>query len=174
MGSLIALRVTLNYPDRILTSTLGGFGLERAKEKAMFGELADALESGKGIRPLIMALMPGGSIKPSDFGIEMSNRFFLAINDPKALAAIARSADSKDLEMSEGQLKTKLAAVNFPIQAVIGSEDPFRPTVDYLKKRMPALKVLVIDGADHVTAPMHKQFIQGLKDFLEKRRASQE
>jgi hypothetical protein len=57
--------------------------------------------------------------------------------------------------------------------ALIGETDPLRAGVDELKKRLPEVKVVVIDKADHMTAFGREEFVSGLKEFLDAHRAAQ-
>jgi hypothetical protein len=54
--------------------------------------------------------------------------------------------------------------------ALIGEADPLRAGVDELKKRLPELKVVVIDKADHMTTFIRGEFITALKGFLDAQR----
>src|SRR5262245_53921914 len=68
MGSVITARLALSHPDRVLTATLGGAGAARKDDKRMsdFAEkLADALEKGEGVGPLLEFLTPKGKAKPT-------------------------------------------------------------------------------------------------------------
>jgi pimeloyl-ACP methyl ester carboxylesterase len=164
MGGSIALQIVARYPERVRTATLGGSGLPLSERKKMMKELADSLEAGKGIGPLILALTPQNRPKPTEQQIKAINAVFLAANDSKALAAVVRGlAADKNLDLSEEQVK----AIKVPMFGVIGADDPIRKGVDELKKRLPELKVVVIDKADHITAYGREQFVNAIKDFLD-------
>jgi len=77
----------------LLTEALGGAGWSDPNDHSqeqLLNQLADSLEQGKGIGPLIVALNPVGAPLPTAQAIETTNEFFLASNDPLALAAVAR------------------------------------------------------------------------------------
>ncbi len=132
-------------------------------------ELADSLEKGKGLGPLILALTPKDRPKPTEQQIKAINTIFLAKNDSKALAALMRgSLNDKSQDLSEERIKS----IKVPMLAVIGSDDPIRRGVDELKKRLPELKVVVIDKADHITAYGREEFVNAIKDFLDAHRAA--
>jgi len=61
-------------------------------------------------------------------------------------------------------------AIKVPMLALIGEIDPLRAGVDALKKRLPDVKVVVIDKADHMTACVREEFISELKQFLDAHR----
>jgi pimeloyl-ACP methyl ester carboxylesterase len=164
MGGSITLQIVARYPERVRTATLGGSGLPLAERKKMMKELADSLEAGKGIGPLLLALTPQNRPKPTEQQIKAINAIFLATNDSKALAAVVRGlAADKNLDLSEEQVK----AIKVPMLAVIGADDPIRKGVDELKKRLPELKVVVIDKADHIATYGREQFVNAIKDFLD-------
>ena len=48
--------------------------------------------------------------------------------------------------------KEKLKANKVPTLALIGKNDPLKESVDLLKDHMGNLKIVVINGADHMTA----------------------
>jgi pimeloyl-ACP methyl ester carboxylesterase len=167
MGAIITAKLLVTHPDRVLTATLGGAGASRADDAEMLGfmgRMAESLEQGKGIGPLIEALTPPGKPKPSAEQVKAINKFFLAFNDPKALAAVARGW--KGLTVSDKQLK----ANRVPVLALIGADDPLKKGVDELRGRLADLKEVVIPGADHITAYTRAEFVQALRSFLEAHR----
>ena len=169
MGASITLQVAARYPERVRTATLGGMGLPDPGREKLMEALADSLEKGKGLGPLILALTPKDRPRPTAQQIEVINAMLLSRNDPKALAAVIRgSIQDKDLALSAEQVK----AIKVPMLALIGADDPLRAGVEALKKQLPDVKVVVIDKADHMTAFRQDEFVRGLKDFLDAHRAS--
>jgi pimeloyl-ACP methyl ester carboxylesterase len=165
MGGTIACKLLVTYPDRLLSVTLGGSGgLREGAVPGRYEVLADSLEQGKGFGPLVEALTPAGRPKPTAEQMELINRRLAATNDTKALAAVIRGM--KDLAVAEDRLK----ANRVPALALIGEIDPLKKGVDDLKERLPDLRVVVIAGADHVTAFTRPEFIKELKGFLDEHR----
>jgi pimeloyl-ACP methyl ester carboxylesterase len=167
MGAIITARLLVAHPDRLLTATLGGAGAARQGDKEMmrFVEgLADSLEKGKGIGPLIEALTPEGKPKPSAEQIEAINKFFTARNDVKALAAVGRGWPG--LAVSDKELQ----ANRVPVLALIGKNDPLKKGVDAMQGRLAGLKAVVVPG-DHLTAFVQPEFLQALRAFLDEHRA---
>jgi pimeloyl-ACP methyl ester carboxylesterase len=163
MGGMITCKLLVAHPDRLLSATLGGAGGLRAGTVPLrFEALAESLEQDKGFGPLIEALTPAGRPKPTPEQVEFVSRMLAAANDTKALAAVVRGF--KDLAVSDDELK----ANKVPALALIGEIDPLKKGVDDLKDRLPNLKVVVIDGADHVTAFGRPEFLKELKGFLAK------
>jgi pimeloyl-ACP methyl ester carboxylesterase len=165
MGAGITLQIAALYPDRVRTATLGGAGLPLPGFEKLLGELADSLEQGKGIGPLIVALTPKDQPRPTELQILAINAALLARNDARALAAAIRGGVGT-AALSDDQIR----GIKVPMLALIGDVDPLRAGVDELKKRLPALKVVVIDKADHMTAFARPEFVAGLTAFLDAQR----
>ena len=126
----------------------------------MHDELAESLDAGKGIGPLIVALTPADRPKPTEDQIGGVNQLIMAANDQKALAACIRGMAA--LAVPESKLK----ANKVPTLALIGELDPLKVGVDELAKVMSDLQVEVIKGADHMTAFRSPKFSGDLATFL--------
>ncbi len=160
MGGFFTLDLLCDHPERLITATLGGAGFD-APDAAAMSQIAESLESGKGLGPLMVALTPPGQQPPSAEQMAGINKMLLAVNDPLALAAVARSGMP---HVTEAQVK----ANKVPTLALVGSLDPLKAGVDHLEAmNMPNLKVVVVPGATHMTAFASPVFIQNLKSFLE-------
>jgi pimeloyl-ACP methyl ester carboxylesterase len=163
MGGIITAKLLETHPDRLLSATLGGHGgiLEGDDSRSQFyDQLATSLEQGKGFGPLFAALTPPGAPKPSQEQIEAANAAMTKANDVLALAAAVRGFPS--LAIDPKKLKTD----EVPTQVVIGEIDPLKKGVDELQKEVKHLKVVVIPGADHMTAVSNPMFIKSLTEFL--------
>ena len=83
--------------------------------------------------------------------------------DLVALAAVRRS--NVDQVVTEKQV----AAIKVPTICIVGNADSRLVNVDKLKKGMPKLKVVTIEGATHSgerAAVGRPEFIQALQEFL--------
>jgi pimeloyl-ACP methyl ester carboxylesterase len=162
MGGFMTDKLLATFPDRLITATLGGAGWMKADDQRMafMHELADSLDSGKGIGPLVKQLTPAGRPEPTEEQLKSFNQMLMLTNDPKALAACVRGMPG--LNVTEAQLR----ANKVPVLALIGDLDPLKAGVDELKQVMPDLKVEVIEGTDHMTAFRDAKFIDDLQDFL--------
>jgi len=162
MGGFMTGYLMATHPNRVITATLGGAGWAKADDERLsfMNELADSLDAGKGIGPLIEHLTPAGRPKPTDEQIQFFNNMVTMNNDAKALAACIRGM--KGMAVSEEQLK----ANKIPTLALIGEVDPLKAGVDDLEGRLPNLRIEVIKGADHMTAFTNPKFIGELKEFL--------
>lgn len=68
----------------------------------------------------------------------------------------------KELVVSE----EKLAAVDIPVLAIVGSEDPALKAMNDFKTVLPALELLVVDGETHVSLPAHPAFMDAIQQFI--------
>jgi pimeloyl-ACP methyl ester carboxylesterase len=162
MGGFITGKLIADHPDRLITATMGGAGWSQANDKRLgfLKDLAESLDEGKGIGPLVAALTPANRPKPTEGQIKAINQMLMLTNDEKALAAVIRGM--KDLSVPEAKLKANLV----PTLALIGEIDPLKVGVDEMATRMSHLTVEVIKGADHMTAFARPEFVGGLKSFL--------
>jgi len=164
MGGFITGRLMIEHPERVLSATMGGAGWEDQKSQRLdfIEELADSLESGKGIGPLIVRLTPAGETPPNEEQLKLMNTVVMMTNDPQALAAVIRGMTQ--FFVPEDQLR----ACKVPVLAIVGSRDPLKAGVDAMAKIRPDIKVVVVDGANHMTAFRKPVFIDSLKAFLAK------
>jgi pimeloyl-ACP methyl ester carboxylesterase len=162
LGAMITSMLVADHPDRLLTATLGGHGRMdfrgRQDRLDLTKALAESLEQGKGMMPLLVDLARLQPQSPQQ--LELLNKMFLALNDPLAVAAVVRG--EMDLQASEA----KLRANKVPALALIGEFDPRKSDVDALAGLMPNLKVVVIPAANHMTAFRNAEFVSSLKAFL--------
>lgn len=167
MGATIALGFAVHHPQRTRTVTLGGGGGLNGSQEKLVREVADSLEKGNGLGPLVIALTPKDQPKPSPESIKLIDKAVLSVNDGKALAAVARGAiGTRGLQVSD----TQIQGVRVPMLALVGADDPLRGEVDRLKKLLPKTRVIVIDKADHMTALQRPEFLRGLRQFLDENR----
>lgn len=164
MGGFMTGWLVTEHPERVLTATMGGAGWNKPDQvpqmSGMLKMLAESLEQGKGLGPLIVALTPVGQPPMTPQQIEATNKMFLALNnDPLALAAVARNGMPQVTE-------ARLRANKIPALALIGEVDPLKAGVDNLDGLMPNLKIVVIPKANHLTAFVSPLFLESLLSFL--------
>jgi pimeloyl-ACP methyl ester carboxylesterase len=163
MGAMISCKLATVHPERFLSVTLGSAGGIR-KEDGMdvFGEmLGKSLDEGKGFGPLLGALTPPGQPQPSQEQLKQINAFLSASNDVKALACVARSFTNFTVDTPA------IKAIKLPMLAIIGSGDPLKAGVDRLHSDKSDVKVVVIPGANHMSAGSHPTFVKELKAFVD-------
>jgi pimeloyl-ACP methyl ester carboxylesterase len=160
MGGFITLKLLALHPERFLTATTGGAGSSEQITSDFLEELAESLEAGKGISPLIKLLTPPGRPEPTAAQLRSINQMFNWFNDAKALAAAVRGMKGLTLSAKD------LVSSKVPTLALVGDCDPFKKGVDELKAQVPDLQVVVIRDANHMDAFLKPEFTQSLKEFL--------
>jgi pimeloyl-ACP methyl ester carboxylesterase len=161
MGAIITTRLLATHPERFLTATLGGHsGLRDGANTSFYDKLADSLDQGHGLGPMLARLTPPGKPRPSEAEIKSINAILLATNDARALAAAVRGF--KELTVPWD----KLEANQVPTLALIGEVDPLKKGVDELRGKMGNLTIVVIKEADHMTAFWRPEFVKALRGFL--------
>jgi pimeloyl-ACP methyl ester carboxylesterase len=166
MGGAITGKFVTAYPDRVLSATFGGSAprmgwTEQNQRDAE--ELASSLDRGDGMRPLILRLAPPNEPPPSDEAIQRSSQATLGRNDPKALAAVTRGNREQVVTLDQ------VRAIKVPVLAVIGSADPIIVGVKAFKALLPAVKLVVIEGATHSGprgTPARPEFAAAVREFI--------
>jgi pimeloyl-ACP methyl ester carboxylesterase len=163
MGGGITLQAVATYPDRFYSAILGGMGWmpPGGPMEGMMNVLAESLEQGKGLGPLVNALNPAGRPAPTAEQIAAVDERMLATNDPLALAAVIRG-NKFNKQITADRLK----ANDVPMLAVIGEIDPIKAAVDSMKNVETDLEVVVLPGKDHLTAVADPQLAATMHEFL--------
>jgi pimeloyl-ACP methyl ester carboxylesterase len=162
MGGFMTGYLLTAHPDRVITATLGGAGWSQADDTRLsfLNDLAESLDAGKGIGPLIVHLTPADRPKPTEEQISAVNQMLMLTNDSKALAACIRGM--KGLAVTEEQLR----ANKVPTLCLIGDQDPLKVGVDAMQNVMANVTVEVIKDTDHMTCFRSPDFIEDLQAFL--------
>jgi pimeloyl-ACP methyl ester carboxylesterase len=165
MGGGITLQAVATYPDRFYSAILGGAGWQPPGSpfEGMMNVLAESLEQGKGLGPLILALNPAGQPPPTAEQIAAANERLLATNDPLALAAVVRGFRGNRVITADA-----LRAIDVPMLAVVGDIDPIKASVDAMKGVATELEVKVLPGKDHLTAVADPQLAASMREFLQR------
>ena len=161
MGGFITAKMTTMHPERMLSATIGGAGWSEVDSEmtGMLDALADAIENDGNMAPLFIALTPEGEEMPEE-QINMLSTAIMGMNDPKALASVARGMKNQSLT------REALEKVDVPTQLIIGSKDPLKAAADAWMSVQKDDRYVVIDGADHMTAVADPQLLKGIEDFI--------
>jgi pimeloyl-ACP methyl ester carboxylesterase len=166
MGAIMTGHLLTTHPNRFITATFVGHhavhkwtDADRERAEAMAREL----ESDTPFKSLFVFLTPPGQPVPSDDDIRKQAQPLVAANDLKALAALQRA--------SGGNVVTEknISAVRVPTLGIIGSADPSAGTMRELDKIMPALEVVIVEGAEHGGergVMRRREFLETLRQFL--------
>ncbi|MFO0947209.1 MAG: hypothetical protein U1D30_14910 [Planctomycetota bacterium] len=103
-------------------------------------ELANSLERGEGIGPLLRELNPRGRPMPTPQRLKIVSNVYLRIRS-KALAAVVRGGVT--LAVTTDEIKSN----RVPVLALVGEEDPIHEKVRIMTTLMPKVKLVVIPGA---------------------------
>jgi pimeloyl-ACP methyl ester carboxylesterase len=164
LGGFVALKLaaSASASERLRSASVLGAGWE-PPDNSEFLEalprLADQLEAGRGVGPL-MGNLGAGRSKPGllhQVWVKLMTRYF---NDQRALIGVIRSAPELAVTGAE------LEAIRIPVCSIVGSADPLLVAVDAMRGRVLDHTITVVNGADHLGAPMRAEFHQGLRQFL--------
>lgn len=165
MGGAIATQLVVKQPALLQTVTLIGAGWEGEDLSVLRSQmtaLANGFEKGDA-SPLIRAVTASGQTGPTDEEIAALNKSLFSRNDPKALAAAARSMASL-FEIS----RAGLSATTVPMLAIVGEHDENRAAVTRMAGVVRGLEVVVLPGATHATSV--RPSAEPLLAFLNKHR----
>jgi hypothetical protein len=82
------------------------------------------------------------------------------LNDPAALAAVAETFPAFAIK------KDDLKRLHIPVCSIIGTKDPLKYNADALVGVAPDLHRTILIGANHINAPMRRDFTATLLEFL--------
>jgi pimeloyl-ACP methyl ester carboxylesterase len=158
MGALIAANVASRYPTRVSSASLvaGPFYADKptfAKEAAPWVE---DLESGKGLANFMQWLFP--KMDPKLAG-GMSAQAVKA-NDLPSLIAVMRSLP----DLAVPGLRTP----GVPALAAVGTADPLHPLSVRLAKSSPAVSLLELDGADHISVLARPELVRAMRELIQR------
>ena len=164
MGGLITQKLITLYPERVVQAVSGGFGWGSDQEGGALDNistLADSLESGNGIGPLIVALTPPGQPQPTPEMLAQVNMMLMATNDPLALAAAVRSFGA----LADVSRET-LGANKIPLMYIVGENDPLKADVDRSRGVAGNAQYVVVPGSDHMTTFAQPLFLESIQKFF--------
>jgi pimeloyl-ACP methyl ester carboxylesterase len=165
MGSVITAKLLTMKPGRFLTATLGGSPGRLAwlpeENAASHEKWADEYEKGN-FRSLIRATWPTDLPPPTEEDFRKREASY-AGKDLVALASVRRSYPDQVVTAKQ------MRSIKIPTISIIGTADHLLESVRELKKEMPQLKIVTIEGATHSGdrgAVRRPEFVQVLQDFL--------
>ena len=123
---------------------------------------AEALEQGKGIGPLLIALTPAGAKKPTPEQAEAIGTLLVGDKDQKALAAVLRGHAGWSVTGAE------LKANRVPVQYVYGSREAtfLKDLIGASRKVLPKAEVVVVEKGDHGSTFTTKEFREAVLKFI--------
>ncbi len=162
LGAHVVAQLLTLHPERFASAVLGGAcGRRRWSADDDRRVELEAAEMQQGsLRSQIARLRPAGASPLSGAQVHERSTDRLAGHDVAALAAVRRS--NRDQVITDAAL----AAVDVPVLGVVGSEDPYIDSFRTLARAMPRLRLVVIDGATHNSAPARPEFVDAVAAFL--------
>ncbi len=166
MGGFIALKMVAMHPERLLSAVIGDAGWERAtQENLEFAEAVAKAVEKEGTGPLLKRL--GIADRPLTLWEELEGKIWLEyVNDPLALAAVARG--SHQLSLTEEELLSN----KVPTLIIIGSKDGFLPDAKALAEKMANHELVIVEGVGHGGTASSNVSRTALRDFLDKHTSS--
>jgi pimeloyl-ACP methyl ester carboxylesterase len=170
LGAIILGPLLTTNADRFISATFAGHHPEwkwTEKDAQEAEAAAKELEGDTPFRSLIVGISPPNTPPPSDDEVRKLAQGLVAANDLKALAAFQRGR--RPLVVNEVQL----AAVRVPALEIIGSLDPNLEGMKELKKILPSLETVVVEGATHGGERgvlRRLEFLAALREFLARKR----
>jgi len=161
MGGFIALKLLTTHPERFLTATIAGAGYEAPSEedRAFFTRLAESIESGDDYSALFVRLQPIGRPVGS-VGIRVMSWLMSLLNDPQAIAAVARSFFQFAVD------EEKLRHNSVPVLQICGTLDPLRAGVERLSGLLQDEDMVWIEGGDHISTIRRPELREAIVSFL--------
>jgi pimeloyl-ACP methyl ester carboxylesterase len=157
MGALVAANVAMRHPARVASATLvaGPFHADSASLAEFSAPTIADIESGEGVRDLVLALFPG---MPDSVAAELSAQT-MAANDADVLVAILRST---------GALLADIRAANATVPALVaaGTEDPLLPFSRDIAGRWPGARLLIAQGANHLTIIASPDLLEAMRAII--------
>jgi pimeloyl-ACP methyl ester carboxylesterase len=161
MGGGLVGRLLIRQPARFITATLvGASGLASAAGDAQRDAMATEFERGDA-RSLVMAVWPTNEAKPTESQIREASAKVFGGNDRLALAALLRAP-----VVPVSQQDLALASAKIPLLGVAGTADPALSALTAMKKNVPQLKVIGIEGSGHTASLGRPELIDAIEQFL--------
>ncbi|MEM7018754.1 MAG: alpha/beta hydrolase [Pseudomonadota bacterium] len=160
MGAEIALKLTTEYPDRVLSLSMGGSGWSGENDYALYQGLSKSLGESASFGPMIRAMTPAGQSGPTDEEIAAMDTL-LQGQDIAALTAVAQAMKGI-INVTQAELST----VQVPVLGVAGEHDPERGNLEKMIGVAPKFSMNVLAGKDHMSAMTDPQHNQLIVDFI--------
>lgn len=166
MGGLITLYLAANYPDRLLSAIVGGFGLREQPLPAKGGPLSVALDEAIRTGDSLSAVLERQNAKYADlpvFRYEPILSFYRELRrvemDPAALRLALQSMPA--LHITPGQAKE----IKVPLLAISGDRDPALADMMALRAAHPQTALALVPFCGHLSAAASEPFVRTIVMF---------
>jgi pimeloyl-ACP methyl ester carboxylesterase len=162
MGAEVALKAASLYPGRIHSAVLAGSGWSDDSVYELIGLVADSLERGDGVRPLVEWWAPPGQ-PPTPEEVQEMDNLLLPGNDVQALAAVFRSyIDPGGLRLT----KEEVRAIQVPLLGIAGEHDPEKGMLERTSGVAPQFTMVVLEGLGHFGPEFFQALAERASAFL--------
>lgn len=146
MGAEIALKTVVQHPTRVHSAILAGSGWSDDSVYTLFRPVAESLERGDGLAPMVEWITPVGQPAPTATQVQEMNERLLSGNDVLALAAICRNYDERqEMRVTEEDLRS----IQAPVLGITGEHDIERPMLERMQGVVPQFTMKVLAGLGH-------------------------
>lgn len=161
LGALVAIKTAALFPERVSSLVACGMGWARytGEKREVIDALAESLEAGEGLSPLVRYLRPPDD-PPGWMELSAIDAVVGYFNDEQALLAMTRQMP--ELEVSEADLR----GMKMPVLTIVAARDPLLPDVQEMAGLVPGAQMLVVDGEDHFTLTGSESLHEALAAFL--------
>lgn len=163
MGAEIALKFTVEHPERVLSLTVGGSGWSGELEYETYQYIGMSLGDMMSFADWIRAMDPQMSDEQFGYLVAMLEAHGIRGEgqDTRALADAALGMNGL-IDLTEEEI----AAIAVPVLGIAGELDVERPNIEAMEGVVPDFTMVVIEGADHLDAPLDPAFREAIATFL--------
>jgi pimeloyl-ACP methyl ester carboxylesterase len=162
LGGFITLKFVATHPDRVLSAAICAAGWKDADDPAPIpNPYSQPPKMGEELRPVQSqaSIFPGSGSAKSLFG-RVRGWVGDQLMNPIAEKALKKSLRAFAVSQAE------LDATKVPTVCYIGTNDGFLNLARDLKKHMPSVDLVELEGATHFSMPFYGDFKRGLDAFF--------
>lgn len=163
MGAEIALKLTVDHPEAVLSLTVGGSGWSGAPEYEFYQFIGMSLGETTSFAGWIRNMDPEMTDEAFGYLVAMleAHGIHEEGQDTRALADASLGMNGL-IDLTEEEI----AAINVPVLGITGELDMERPNIEAMIGVVPNYTLVVIEGADHLDAPLTPEFGDSIAAFL--------
>jgi len=162
MGGYITQQLVTKYSSRVLKAVIASAGWSTPESfRTRFNILAKSLESGNGMASFLASMTAKEQPAYTLEQINKLNSVLMEVNNPLALAAIAR-AFPQLVGVTEDSLRTN----KVPLLFVVGQLDSEKISVDHMREVVSNAQFIEIVGVAHIGIHGHPLFLKAIVTFL--------
>lgn len=163
MGAEIALKLTVEHPEAVLSLTVGGSGWSGPAEYESYQFVGMSLGDTDSFAAWIRNMNPEMTDESFGFLVGLLEAHGIREDgqNTRALADVALGMNGL-INLTEEEI----AAIDVPVLGIAGELDVERPNIEAMEGVVADFTMVVIDGADHLDAPLNEAFRDAVFTFL--------